>query len=396
MSNARISRWARRFLLVSATWFVAAEGAFLAGAPRRVGIYLGLYGFVLTTVFGKAYSLIPSYFDRTLAWPSAPAVQLPLTTAGVGFLAVAAGNVGPPWLGAVGGLAWAGGVAVFLGTMVLTVGGNLTGAETATGDGKSERQRLDRLANAFIPLVLVYLAVGTVELLGATVGLVSPFGGLSVRTSHLLGAGVALLLLFSIGYRLLPRFLGVQTSPLLAGIVLPAGALGPALLAWGYPAGPVFRAGAAVQSLAVVGFAGGYLRMIFRTDRERVGLYSVAIGVCFGVLGVALGLYFAFEGITAELVALHWRVNLFGLLGLSIVGAVYQFYPPALCPWPGGSDRTALLTVGLVAGGLLVFALGTVTGAVPRALGVTLTLLGAAGYTYLLAGTITYQTSNRG
>jgi hypothetical protein len=393
VSSARISRWARRLLLVSAGWFALSQATILAGAPRRVTLFLGLYGFVLTTVFGKAYSLIPSYFDRTLAWSAAPAVQFPLTTGGVAGLAIAAAG-GPPWLAPAGALAWVGGAAVFLGTMLVTVGDNLTGADTGTGDANAERRRLDRLANAFVPLVLLYLAVASVELLAGLLGTPSLLGGLLVPTSHLLAAGVALLLLFSVGYRLLPRFLVVYPSTRLAAVVLPAGAFGPALLAWGYPAGGVFQAGALVQSVAVVGFAVAYLRMVRRTDRERVGLYSVAVAVCLGVLGVALGAHFAFAGLTGDLATVHWRVNVFGLLGLSIVGAVYQFYPPALCPWPGGSDRAALVTIALVGGGLAVTALAVVTVPAARPVGEALTAAGSAGFLYLLAGTMRKRTSN--
>ncbi|WP_340099293.1 hypothetical protein [Salinibaculum salinum] len=394
MSSARISRWARRFLLVSAAWFVLSQVAVLTAVPRRAEIFLGLYGFVLTTVFGKAYSLVPSYFDRTLAWTYAPAVQLPLSTGGVAALALGGAGVGPTWLSAAGALAWVAGVAVFLGTMLVTIGGNLTGAETGTGDANADRRGLDRLANAFVPVVFGYLLVGCLELLAGEVGTPSLFGGLAVRTTHLLVAGVALLLLFSVGYRLLPRFLVVYPSRRLAAIVLTFGTLGPALLAWGYPAGTVFQVGAVLQSIAVVGFAGAYLRMLSRTERDRVGLYSVAVAVVLGCLGVALGTHFAFAGLDAELATAHRHVNVYGLLGLSIVGAVYQFYPPAVCPWPGGNDRTALATIALVATGLLVVAATSVIAPAARAVGHALVLSGAGGYAYILAGTIRYQTSN--
>lgn len=392
MSSARISRWARRFLLVSAAWLLLSQVAILADAPRRAEIFLGLYGFVLTTLFGKAYSLVPSYFDRTLAWSYAPAVQLPLITGGVAALAV--GTVGgPAWLPAAGALAWVAGVAIFLGTMLATIADNLTGAETGTGNASADRRGLDRLANAFVPVVFLYLFVGCVELLAGTVGTPSLFGGLAIRTSHVLAAGVALLLLFSVGYRLLPRFLVVYPSRRLAAVVLPFGALGPALLAWGYPAGAVFRAGAVVQSVAVVGFAAAYLRMVSRTDRDRIGLYSVAVGVVFGCLGVALGAHFAFVGLDVELATAHRHVNVYGLLGLSIVGAVYQFYPPAVCPWPGGNDRTALVTIVLVAAGLLVVVAASIFAPAARPAGHALVLCGAVGYSYLLAGAIRFQTA---
>ncbi len=377
---------------MSAACFVLSQVAILADVPRRVAIVLGLYGFVLTTVFGKAYSLVPSYFDRTLAWPSAPAVQLPLLIVGVTGLAVGETAVAPPWLSTVGALSWVAGVVVFLGTMLVTVADNLTGGETGTGDANADRRGLDRLANAFVPVVFGYLTVGCVELLAGTLGFSSPFGGVAVRTSHLFAAGVALLLLFSVGYRLLPRFLGTYPSRRLAAVVLPSGAVGPALLAWGYPAGQFFVVGAVVQSVAVVGFAVAYLRMVFRSERDRVGLYSVAVAVVFGCLGVALGVHFAVVGLDPALTTVHRRVNVYGLLGLSIVGAVYQFYPPGVCPWPGGNDRTALGTIALVAAGLLVVAATSVSVPWARPAGHALVLAGAAGYAYLLAGTISLQT----
>lgn len=392
MSRARISRWTRRFLLVSAGWFVLSQVAVLAGGGRGVEVTLGLYGFVLTTVFGKAYSLVPSYFDRTLAWPSAPMVQFPLTTAGVAGLALSEWRVGPEWLAAAGATLWVAGVVVFLGTILGTVRGNLTGAATATGSTDADRQGLDRLANAAVPVVLLYLVAGSSELLAATVGTPAVLGGSTVRTSHHLAAGVALLLLFAVGYRLLPRFLVSRPSTPLAGVVLSAGAVGPALLAWGYPSGSVFRAGAVVESVAVAGFALAYLRMVADTDRDRVGFYGPLAGVLFGCLGVALGAHFAFVGLDPALGAVHRRVNVFGLLGLSIVGAVYQFYPPAICPWPGGSDRTALVTILLVTFGLLATALSPLEPGAETA-GHVLIGVGAAGFGYLLAGTVRYQST---
>lgn len=394
MSSARITAWSRRFLLASAAWFVLSQAAGLAGLPRRVEVTLALYGFVLTTVFGKGYSLLPAYFDRTLAWSGAPAVQWPLTTGGVGAMAVGAAGLGPSWLSAAGRLTWVAGTVVFVGTMLVTFGDNLTGAQTGTGEASAERRGLDRLANAFVPMVLLYVLAGCVELVGGTLGLPTPFGGVAARTSHLLAAGGALLLLFAVGYRLLPRFLGEEPSTRVAAGILTLAGVGPALLAWGYPGGLAFRVGAVAQSTAVIGFAVTYGRLLSRSDRSRVGLYSVAVGLGFGCLGVAVGAHMAFDGFDAGLAAAHWRLNVYGLLGLSIVGAVYQFYPPAICPRFGGSDRGALLTIALVGAGLGLVAGTSVLGIGGRPVGHALALCGATGYTYLLTGTIRLQTAN--
>jgi hypothetical protein len=50
----------------------------------------------------------------------------------------------------------------------------------------------------------------------------------------------------------------------------------------------------------------------------------------------------------------HFRLNLLGSPGLTILGAPYQFYPPAVGQFRGGSDRTAFAPLGLLAGGLAV------------------------------------------
>lgn len=392
MSTAVVSRWARRFLLGSATFLVASQVAILLGAPRGVEVVLGLYGFVLTTVFGKAYSLIPSYFDRELAWPLAPMAQLPLVIAGVASLTLANWSVGPPELDVLGRLLWAGGVAVFLVTMVLTVRTNLTGAETATGDASADRQPMDRLANVFVPVALGYLVLGTYEFGGDALGLPTLFDGLSVPISHLLGPGFALLLLFAVGFRLLPRFLVTTPPRPLAAVTLGAGALGPACLALGYPVGPLFRAGAVLETIAVAGFALSCLWLFAATDRDRIGFYGPLAGVCLGLFGVGLGAYFAFESLAIALVRVHVRLNVFGLLGLSIVGVVYQFYPPALAEWPFASDRLAMGTLWTLAGGLALSALAPLSSPVLGAAGQSLALAGSVGYLYLLAGTIIYQT----
>jgi len=395
VSTATVSRWARRFLLASAGFLVLALAAALAGASRQVEVILGLQGFVLTTVFGKAYSLVPSYFDRTLAWPRALAVHLPLTVLGVACLALGAASIGPEWLDAAGAVAWCLGVAVFVATQFVTVRDNLTGAETGTGGTEADRRRVDRFANAFVPVAVLYLLAGSYELLAGATGLPAIVDGSYPRVAHLLAAGFALLVLFAVGYRLLPRFLSVPTPGRFAAVVLPLGAVGPALVAWGLPAGPAMHAGAGALAAAVAGFALSYVLLVARTDRGRVGFYGPLAGVSLGVVGVALGVHFAAAGLSAPLTTAHLRVNVFGLLGVTIVGVVYQFYPPAVGSWPLAGDRLALTTIALLAAGTGLAALGAAASGAVETAGQALAAVGALGYLYLLAGSIHGQVSRR-
>jgi len=88
-------------------------------------------------------------------------------------------------------------------------------------------------------------------------------------------------------------------------------------------------------------------------------------------------------------------VNVFGLLGLSIVGVVYQFYPPAVAAWPGANDRTALLSIAVFAIGLLTAAVVPFVWPAVPPLGHLLTVAGAVCYLYILLGTIRFQTTSR-
>lgn len=386
MTARRVTAWSQRFLGTAALLLVAWQAAALAGLGRRVGVLLGVYGFVLLTVFGKAYALVPSYFDRQLSVTWAPAVQYPLSALGV--LGMAAGQfLGREWLRASGSVLWFAGAAVFVGALGWTARDNLTGSETGTGEANANRAGVDRAANAFVPVAVAYLLAGGYET-AAAFGPLSPLlSGYPPQATHIVAAGGAALLLFAVGFRLLPRFL-VATPPRGAVyVVLPAGALGPALVAAGLPAGPLFTAGAAVEAVAVLGFAATYWALFARTDRDRVGLWGPLAGVTAGVVGALLGLHFAFVALTTGLASAHYRLMTVGLLGLSIVGTAYQFYPPAVGTLPGAGDRTALASIGLVAAGLAVEVVGLVVAVeVAVVAGRLVGLAGAALYAYLLVG----------
>jgi hypothetical protein len=380
------SRWARRFVLAGAAFLVCWQAAELAGTGRRSAVALGLHGFVFHTVFGKAYSLVPTYFDRDLSTTRLLPVHFALTVPGALLLA-ADGAASLPGAGLAGGALWTAGVAAFLGTLGWTLRGNLAGAETATGDANADRRRVDRVANAFVPVSLAYLAVGSYATLSARAPLPALVDGYPPRASHLLAAGAAALLLFAVGFRLLPRFLVVTPSRPLAAVVLPAGAVGPAVLAASLPAGPWFRVGAAVEAVAVVGFALAVVGMYRRSDRRRVGFYGVLAGAGAGVLAALVGLSFAVGPVAGELVTAHRRLTLLGLLGLTIVGVSYQFYPPAVGTFRGAGDRTALAATALLAGGLLVEVAGLVASVdAAVAAGRLGALVGATAHLWLLAG----------
>lgn len=373
MAADRVSRGSRRFVLAGATFLVGWRLLEFTDVGPSGFVVVGLYGFLFHTLFGKAYALVPAYFDRSLAFPRAPAVQWPLSVAGTLLLALG--------YTLIGGVLWIGGVAVFLGALGWTLRDNPLGRETGTSEASADRRPVDRAANATIPVVLVYLAAGSYSTLALATGLPGPP---MAATSHLLAAGTLALAVFAVGFRLLPRFLVAHPPRVLVVTVLTAGALGPALLVAGFPAGGLFRAGAAIEAVAVVGFALVYTVLFVRSDRKRVGLYSVLAGVWFGVVGVALGAWFAFVGLDAGLTAAHYRVNLLGFLGLVVVGVAYQFYPPGVGAYPGIDDRTAAGSIVMLAGGVCFSAVGHARWAALTPAGDALSLVGAVAYAGIL------------
>ncbi|MGB9955666.1 hypothetical protein ACOZ4B_04655 [Haloferax prahovense] len=385
MSAERVSQGARRHVATAALFLVAWQAAVLVDAPHRSGVVLGLYGFVLHTVAGKGYALVPSYFARTLSHPWAPAASLPLLSLGTVGLAVAPFDDIPSVVGIAGAVCWALGVLVFVGTVGWTVRDNLTGRETGTGEVNTDRRWVDRTANAFVPVVFAYLVAGAYETVAVSAALPTLTGRGMAGASHLLAAGVGALLVFAVGFRLLPRFLVSSPPVVLVIAVLTAGAVGPVLVAGNLWGGTWFRVGAVAESIAVGGFAIAYISLFFRSERRRVGLYGPLVGVVMGVVGVALGAHFAFTGGSPGWSIAHYRLNLLGFLGLTIVGVTYQFYPPAVGTFSGANDRTALASMGCLAAGLGVEAYGSLAGFdVGTVVGRFLALIGASLYAYLL------------
>ncbi|GGK70484.1 hypothetical protein [Haloarcula sebkhae] len=377
MRPERVSRW---FVTVSALFFVGFHAAMAAAAPRRIVVTLGLYGFVLHVLFGKAYALVPSYFDRDLAWERGPAVQFPLSALGTTGLALA--PLGPPWLRPVGTTLWAGGVAVFLGTLGWTIRDNVTGAATGTGGANTHREPVDRTANVAVPVALGYLALAA----GGALAIAAGFGPvLPQQLSHLLAAGTAALFVFGVGFRLFPRFLVAEVPRPVVAVVVAAGAVGPALLGFGLFDRRLLLAGGIVEAIAVVGFALSYVVLFRRSERHRVGFYAVLVAVVAGVVGIGLGLTLAVTGRSPALVSAHYRAMLAGFLGLTVVGAAFQFYPPAVGVWPYANNRTALVTIGLLGGGIGIQLLGLISrfGWI-ISVGTAAGALGALLYTYLL------------
>jgi len=382
----RVSTWARRFVFVGAVFLPLWQLVALAGVGRRPGVILGLLGFVFHTVFGKAYSLVPTYFDRELLTARLMPVHLICSVGGTLLLAAAAEpDVAISGAEAAGAALWLAAVLLFVGTIGTTVRDNLTGAETGTGDHNADRRQLDRVANLGVPAALLFLGVGSYELLAVAAGLPTVFDGYPPRAFHLLAVGTGALMVFSIGFRLLPRFMATSPPERLALVVIPAGVIGPPLLASGLPSGDALQVGASSQAVAIVGYAAVVGVLFRRTDRDRVGIYGVLAGAVAGVFGVALGLQFAFAEVGADLVRTHRRLNVLGFLGLTIVGVSYQFYPPGVVSGRVDGETVAWGAILSLSAALVLELAGAFASDLLIRVGLALALVGASLHLALLA-----------
>ena len=381
----RTSRWARRFVFAGACWLVVWQAVVLAGVSQRTWLLPGLLGFVFHTVFGKAYSLVPTYFDRELPTTKLVPVHFLSAVGGTAFL-TAGVQRSSDVVRTSGGLLWIVAVLVFAATIAWSIRDNLTGSETGTGESKAHLASIDRFANPFMLIAFCYLLVGSYELLAVHSGSPPLLDGYPPRATHLLAAGAGGLIVFAVGFRLLPRFFSAAPPEPLAWVVLPAGAVAPSLLAVSLPSGPLFALGAVLQATAVIGFGLAVFVLCYRSDRRRVGFYGVVAGGFCGILAASLGILFAVDGVTPARIASHARLNLLGLLGLTIVGVSYQFYPPAVGSFPLAGDRTAMAAMGLLFTGLLVDVGGQLTASpLASTAGQLTTLLGATAHLWLVA-----------
>ncbi|MFB6253263.1 MAG: hypothetical protein ABEI06_01475, partial [Halobacteriaceae archaeon] len=358
MTAEQVSKWARRFVLSSAAFLLVWQFSVLLDYPRNIGVILGVYGFVLHMIFGKAYSLLPSYFDRDLQWGQAPAFQLPLTVLGTICLSLGWVSGAPTWVKLLGSVLWTAGIIIFVGTILWTIRDNLLAVETATSDVNVERKWIDRLANVFMLGPLAYLLIGSYQTLAMVIALPTVILPGMPRTAHLLAAGVGALMIFAVGFRLLPRFLVAYPPRFAAVVVLPSGTIGPLLLAYSFRDGIIFQIGAILEAIAVVGFVGVYSYLFLQTDRNRIGFYGVLLAMGYAIVGIGLGLQFAFADISHQLTTAHYRVNILGFLGLTIVGVAYQFYPPGIGGKIGVSDRGGLASIGIIGTGLAIEIIG--------------------------------------
>jgi hypothetical protein len=337
-------------------------------------------------IFGMAYLLLPSYVGRTLATPSVPGFHFVFAYTGAIVIVIDSAFGVPHSLFAVGNGLWCLGVGLFVGSLAYTVLPVITTNPTVVTRTDGRPQRSTRLSTALIPLAIGYLVVGTFSLVATTVSPLAAFGGTVPTTVHYYGTGVATLLIFTLGVRLLTGFFHVTPPRYVSWPVLVGGGLGPAFLAPNLWVSPWFEIGASLLLVAMIGYGVLVGIVVVHTTRYRIGLVGIGLGAICGVGGILTATFFLIGGLDASIIPFHVTLVLDGFLLLTIIGYAYQFFPVTTGRFRGASRRTALATMLVLATGVGIDAVGTFLSIdLIRNAGIVLSLAGVGGYAYLLS-----------
>lgn len=382
-TGSGVGRWTRLFTLAGVACLLLWRVGLLADLPARSAVELAVLGFVLHVVFGHAYLLVPAYFGRVHRSSHLPGVHLALATSGTLLLAGSHFPATPDGTRLVGALLWAAGVAVFVGSLARSLRG-------VARDPFADASNLaERAAVLVVPVPFAYLAAGSYDLLAAQTAAPRLLAASAAGVSHLFAAGVAALLVFALGVRLLPRFLGVDPLAVPSVFVLVAGSVGPGLLAVSLWGGWLFRAAAAVEGAAVVAFFVHAVVLFARSDRRRVGLAGILAGLAAGAVAVGVSGGVAAGWLSPARIEGHVALVLGGFLTVTVAGFLVQFYPPSVADARGAGEATTRAALAALLGGALLEASGLALGSSAlTSAGRALAAAGAAGLAYVLLAVV--------
>lgn len=357
MVRARSARLTlRAFVLAGVGFFVVWNIGIILNWPHQTTIRLALYGFVFHVIFGKAYALIPAYFERDLVSAWIPRIHFPCSIVGTSALATAPLFERSGSIELLGSLLWGVAATLFFFGLIWTIKDNLLAVETGSAGPNRNRRHIDRVANLFMPIALGYFLLGSYETIALTSETLPGSTTSSPQVIHLLAGGTGALLIFSIGARLLPRFFVASAPRWIIWVLLPTGALGPLVISAGFVDVEFLKLGALIQGIAMVSYAALIASLSFNTDRQRPGFVGIVFGAIFGVVAVFAGAMIAYD-ISGAGILIHPRLMLAGFLGLTIFGVLFQFYPPGVVEVPGGSNRIAVAALCCIAVGLGVISI---------------------------------------
>lgn len=384
--------WIASSLVLYASWFAGSNAVAGLLTLGTWVLFLPGFGFIGLMIFGMAQQFVPLYSGRKLWNPRFAEAQVLLGIAGVAVMLA-----GPAWEPFGFGL-WLVSCVMFLVLLVMTLRSETLPAKPA--GRHAEFVSMDRLGIPMTSVAVVYLIAAAIGFL-----LESPSNAPLVPWAqdyyyawlHVYNLGFILLMVFGVGFHLLPRFLDAVPNLRLARVITVLGLPGAAAVAVTMPlldvpaAEAAFALFALLEAVAAVLFAVLVLDLWRRSSQRRpASAFSVAAGLWL-IVGVTLGTLFGiFPGLTAtEWVVAHGWVNYFGFAALQIFGIAHEVLPPFTSLGLRVSRRVTRIDFGLANLGLAM----VVVSFAASAQGATLLfgLLSTAGLSVLLAMVVLYS-----
>ena len=335
----------RLAIMASLTFLILWIGSALVGAVAALAgavdvadvldsdawtILLPALGFIGLMIFGMAQQFVPLYSGRNLWSPRTALVQVAWGISGV--VLVLLGPSFEPY-----GLAlWLASVVLFFAILIMTL--RTEPMPTRPQGRRPEFAIMDRYGIPMTSAAILYLAAASVGLLLAspTDGPLVPWASLHwFSFLHLYTLGFIALMVFGVGFHLLPRFLDVAPRLGVARAIVVLALPGPLLVALTMPfLGTsdlwfLFAFFAILEAAAAVLFAALVLDVWRRSEHRRpASTFNAAAGLWL-ILGVALAALFGLDAQdTLAWVPVHGWVNLLGFAGFEIFGVTHEVLPP--------------------------------------------------------------------
>ncbi len=293
-------------------------------------LYLPALGFIGLMIMGMAQQFIPLYSGRELWSGRGAFAQVGVAAVGVVLLLVS------PALEPVGLALWLLGTLLFLLWIVLTI---RSPKLPVRAQGKhAEFHAMDVLGIPMTSAAVLYLIAASVGFLLASPSdaPLVPFAAAHwFSFFHLYTLGFIVLMVFGVGFHLLPRFTDSVPNLRAAKVVTAMALPGPALVALTMPllddpsAEFVFGVFAVFEAVAAIVFAVLVLDLWNRSEHRRPASSFNATAGLWLILGVTFASLFGIAPqLTLEWYPAHGWINLFGFAGFEIFGVTHEVLPP--------------------------------------------------------------------
>ncbi len=293
-------------------------------------VFLPALGFIGLMIFGMAQQFVPLYSGRNLWNPRFAFAQVVVAIAGVALI------LPSPSLEPLGFGLWLLAALMFIVLLLMTL--RSPQLPTRPAGKHPEYLSMDRLGIPMTSTAVLYLIAASVGFLlesPSTAPLV-PFARDNYYSwLHLYTLGFVALMIFGVGFHLLPRFLDTVPNLRLAKVIMAMALPGPALVAGTMPfldtpsAEIVFAVFAVFEAVAAVLFALLVLDVWNRSPHRRPASAFNATAGLWLILGVTFASLFGIAPeLTLQWVPAHGWINLFGFAGFEIFGVTHEVLPP--------------------------------------------------------------------